>query len=81
MSRQQEIYGVRIHIGEVIGYLPSSRTAEFKTDYGEVILCDVDLSSGDRNLNAHMRKPRSACATRYGVNRPVMVEFCSGEGA
>ena len=81
MTRQRKIYGERIHRGELIGYLPSSRRAEFKTNAGEVILCDVALSSGDCNLNAHIRKPRSACVTRYGVNRPVMVEFYPGEGA
>ena len=81
MTSQQETHGERIHRGELIGYLPSAREAEFKTDAGEVILCYVDLSSGDFNLNAHIRRPRSACITRYGLNRPVMVEFHPAEGA
>ena len=81
MTRQLETCGERIHRGEVIGYLPSARRAEFKTDTGKVILCDVDLSSGDRNLTAHLRRPRSACVIRHGPNRPVMVEFHPADGA
>ena len=81
MTSQQESYGERIHRGELIGYLPSAREAEFRTDTGEVTLCDVELSSGDFNLNAHLRRPGSACVTRHGLNRPVMVEFYPPEGA
>ncbi len=81
MARQQETYGERIHMGEIIGYLPSARRAEFKTDAGEVILCDVDLSSGDCNLTAHIKRPRTTCVIRYGPSSPVMVEFHPAGGA
>ena len=81
MTTQQETYGERIYRGQIIGYLPSARRAEFKTDAGEVILCDVDLFSGDCNLNAHRRRPGSACVIRCGPDRPVMVEFYPAEGA
>ena len=81
MTRQQETCGERTHMGEIIGYLPSARRAEFKTDAGEMILCDVDLSSGDCNLTAHIKRPRSACVIRYGPSRPVMVEFHLAGGA
>ena len=80
MSTQRRIHGERIHRGEIIGYLPSARRAEFKTDDGEVILCDVDLSSGNCDLNTYKRKPQSACVTRHGPDRPVMVEFHPAEG-
>ena len=81
MTTQRRIYGERIHKGEILGYLPSARRAEFKTDGGEVILCDVDLSSGNCDLNAYKERPHSACVIRYGLNRPVMVEFYPAEGA
>ena len=81
MTTQQRIYGERIHKGEILGYLPSARRAEFKTDSGEVILCDVDLSSGNCDLNAYKGRPHSACVTRSGLNRPGMVEFYPAEGA
>ena len=68
-------------MGEIIGYLPAARRAECKPDAGQVILCDVDRSSGDCNLTAHIKRPRSACAIRYGPSRPVMVEFHPAEGA
>ncbi len=80
MTTQRRIYGERIHKGEVIGYLPSARRAEFKTDGGEVIVCDVDLSTGNCDLNAYLERPHSACVTRHGPDRPVMVEFYPAEG-
>ena len=81
MATQGKIYGERIHKGEIIGYLPFARRAEFETDGGEVILCDVDLSSVKCNLTAYIRRSHSACVIRHGLNRPVMVEFYPGEGA
>ena len=79
MSTQRRTHGERIHEGEIIGYLPSARRAEFKTDGGEVILCDVDLSAGDCDLNAYKRRPHSTCVTRHGPDRPVMVAFHPAE--
>ena len=81
MTTQQETRGERAQRGEIIGYLPSAQMAEFRTETGEVILCDVDLSTGDRNLTAHIRRPRSACVIRHGPDRPVMVEFHPADGA
>ena len=81
MTTPEKTYGERIHKGEIIGYLPSARRAEFETDGGEVILCDVDLSSVNYNLTAYIRRSHSACVIRYGLGRPVMVEFYPAEGA